>query len=110
MEFQIQNIEQMIYLIRGQKVMMDSDLARLYGVETRRLNEQVRRNIDRFPEDFMFQLTSAEHESLKSQIATSKPGRGGKQKQPLVFTENGLSRMSRVHSRLGYERDLWYIS
>jgi hypothetical protein len=60
-----------IYLIRDYKVMLDSDLSELYGVETRRLNEQVKRNIDRFPEDFMFQLTDIEFENLKSQIATS---------------------------------------
>jgi hypothetical protein len=86
----------MIYVIRNQKVMLDSDLAKLYGIETKRLNEQVRRNLDRFPKDFMFQLSSEEHLSLKSQIATSKVGRGGKQKQPLVFTENGVAMLSSV--------------
>ncbi len=65
------SVEKLIHVIRGQQVMMDSDLARLYGVETRRLNEQVKRNIDRFPEDFMFQLTRQEAENLMSQIATS---------------------------------------
>jgi hypothetical protein len=63
-----------IYLIRNEKVMLDSDLAQLYGVETKRLNEQVKRNIDRFPGDFMFQLTETEFENLKSQIATSSWG------------------------------------
>ncbi|MFH1487294.1 MAG: ORF6N domain-containing protein [Pseudomonadota bacterium] len=63
-----------ILVIRGQKVILDSDLAALYGVETKRLNEQVRRNIDKFPEDFMFQLTKEEFENLKSQIATSSSG------------------------------------
>jgi ORF6N domain len=92
----IQNIEEMIYLIRGQKVMFDSDLARLYEVETRRLNEQVKRNLDRFPCDFMFQLTKEEYESLMSQIATSKKGRGGRQKLPMVFTENGVAMLSGV--------------
>ncbi len=76
--------------------MLDSDLAKLYGVETKRLNEQVRRNLDRFPKDFMFQLTAQEYEFLKSQFATSKAGRGGKQKQPLVFTENGVAMLSSV--------------
>jgi len=94
--FKIQNIEEMIYLIRGQKVMLDSDLAKLYGVETKALNRQVRRNIVRFPEDFMFQLTKEEYESLKCQNGTSKVGRGGKQKQPLVFTENGVAMLSSV--------------
>ena len=89
-------IEKMIYVIRGQKVMLDKDLASLYGVETRRLNEQVKRNIDRFPTDFMFQLSKEEYDFLKSQIATSKTGRGGKQKLPMVFTENGLAMLSGV--------------
>ena len=66
-------IESKIYSIRGQRVMLDSDLAELYDVETRRLNEQVKRNIERFPASFMFQLTYAEEENLKSQFATSKP-------------------------------------
>lgn len=98
MPFPIEQIHNMIYFIRGQRVMLDSDLARLYGVETRRLNEQVRRNSDRFPEDFMFQLTAGEHQFLKSQFATSKSGSGGKQKQPLVFTENGVAMLSTVLS------------
>lgn len=89
-------IQGLIYLIRGQRVMLDSDLADLYGVETRRLNEQVRRNIDRFPDDFMFQLSKEEYDILKSQIATSKVGRGGKQKLPMVFSENGLAMLSGV--------------
>ncbi len=96
MEFQIEKIEAMIYTIRGHKVMLDSDLAKLYGVETKRLNEQVRRNLDRFPLDFMLQLTSDEFEFLKSQIATSKTGSGGKQKLPLVFTENGVAMLSGI--------------
>lgn len=96
MQFPIEKIEAMIYNIRGHRVMLDSDLAKLYGVETKRLNEQVRRNSDRFPLDFMFRLTSEEFEVLKSQIATSKTGSGGKQKQPLVFTENGVAMLSGV--------------
>ena len=86
----------MIYLIRGQKVMLDSDLAKLYGVETKVLNQAVKRNIKRFPEDFLFRLTKDEYEVLKSQIVTSKEGRGGKQKQPLVFTENGVAMLSGI--------------
>ena len=85
-----------IYEIRGHKVMLDSDLAELYGVETKRLNEQVRRNLERFPEDFMFQLTENEWESLRSQIATSKTGRGGRTYQPNVFTEHGVLMLSSV--------------
>jgi hypothetical protein len=84
-----ERIAQAIVLIRGQKVMLDEDLAALYGVQTRRLNEQVRRNLDRFPDDFMFQLTDEEYAALISQIATSKPGRGGRRKLPLAFTEHG---------------------
>ena len=83
-----------IYLIRGEKVMMDSDLADLYGVETRRLNEQIKRNIERFPEDFMFQLTEPEFENLKSQIATSSWG--GRRKLPYAFTEHGVLMLSSV--------------
>lgn len=96
MDFPIENIEAMIYSIRGNRVMLDSDLAKLYGVETKRLNEQVRRNSDRFPPDFMFKLSSEEFEVLKSHFATSKTGSGGKQKQPLVFTENGVAMLSGV--------------
>jgi ORF6N domain len=83
-----------IYLIRENKVMLDEDLAELYGVETRRLNEQVRRNIARFPEDFMFQLTIAEYENLISQFATSNWG--GRRKLPFAFTEQGVAMLSGV--------------
>ena len=74
--------------------MLDEDLAELYGVETRRLNEQVKRNIARFPEDFMFQLTNEEYENLKSQIATSNWG--GRRKLPYAFTEQGVAMLSGV--------------
>lgn len=83
-----------IYYIREQKVMLDSDLADLYGIDTRRLNEQVNRNIDRFPEDFMFRLNDNEFQVLMSQIATSK--RGGRRKLPYVFTEHGVLMLSSV--------------
>ena len=79
------SILRFIIVIRGEKVILDSDLARLYGVETKRLNEQVRRNIYKFPDDFMFQLTKKEFENLKSQIATSSSGWGGRRKPPLVY-------------------------
>jgi len=85
-----------IYLIRKHKVMLDIDLAELYQVETKRLNEQVKRNADRFPEDFMFQLTDEEWKSLRSQIATSKEGRGGRRYAPLAFTEHGVLMLSSV--------------
>jgi len=83
-----------IYEIRGQKVMLDSDLAELYQVETRRLNEQVKRNASRFPDDFMFQLTAEEWENLKSQNATSSWG--GRRKLPYAFTEHGVLMLSSV--------------
>ena len=91
----VDNIEPLIKIIRGQQVMLDRDLATLYGVETKRLNEQVKRNIQRFPEDFMFQLTK--DECLRSQIATLNEGRGQHLKyMPYVFTENGVAMLSSV--------------
>ena len=96
-------IESLIHVIRGQQVMLDSDLAQLYGVETRRLNEQVKRNIERFPEDFMFQLTKDEISNLMSQNATSSlksqnviSSWGGSRKLPYAFTENGVAMLSSV--------------
>jgi hypothetical protein len=89
-------IRNLIYHVRGKAVMIDSDLAMLYQVETGRLNEVVRRNIKRFPEDFMFQLTEEEYERLRSQFAISKTGRGGRRYQPLVFTEQGVTMLSCV--------------
>lgn len=83
------SIENTIIIIRGEKVILDSDLAGLYGVETRRLNEQVRRNRRRFPQDFMFQLTQSERDDLKSHFATSRQGWGGRRKLPFAFTEHG---------------------
>ena len=89
-------IERRIYLIRGQKVMIDEDLAELYGVPTKHLNQGVTRNNKRFPEDFMFRLTKEEAESLRSQIVTSKTGRGGRRHLPYVFTEQGVAMLSSV--------------
>jgi hypothetical protein len=91
-----QLIERRIYLIRGQKVMIDADLAELYQVPTKALNQAVRRNLDRFPKDFMFQLTSEEADSLRSQIVTSNEGRGGRRYQPYAFTEHGVAMLSSV--------------
>ena len=82
-----ERITERIFIVRGQKVILDADLADLYGVETRRLNEQVRRNRARFPEDFIFELTAEEFANLMSQFATSSWG--GRRKLPLVFTEHG---------------------
>jgi hypothetical protein len=94
-------IERRIYLIRGQKVMIDSDLAALYQVATGNLNLAVRRNARRFPDDFMFQLTKEEADSLLLQIARAKGGRGGRQTPPYAFTEHGIAMLSSV---LGSER------
>ena len=114
----VQLIERRIYLIRGQKVMLDFDLAELYGVVTSRLNERVTRNLKRFPEDFMFRLTKEEAESLRSQFVTSNPnlrsqiaisrsdlrsqiatsstGHGGRRYRPYAFTEQGVAMLSSV--------------
>jgi len=89
-----QKILNRIYVFRGQKVMIDEDLAQMYGVETRRLNEQVKRNTKRFPKDFMFSLTQKEFENLKSQNATSSWG--GRRKLPNAFTEQGVAMLSSI--------------
>ena len=81
----IEKIEDKIYIFRGQRVMLDSDLAKIYKVETRVLNQAVNRNLTRFPLDFVFQLTREEFDSLISQTVTSKTGRGGRRKLPYVF-------------------------
>ena len=91
-----ERIETRIFLIRGMKVMLDSDLANLYGVSTRRLNEQVKRNLHRFPPDFMFQLSAEETQNLRSQIATSSAGHGGRRYQPYAFTEHGAVMLASV--------------
>ena len=91
-----EEIKARIFKIRGQQVMLDTDLAALYGVPTKYLNQQVRRNLSRFPTDFMFQLTLGEVDSLRLQIATSKTGRGGRRYSPLVFTEHGVAILSSV--------------
>jgi len=92
----VELIARRIYRIRGEKVMLDSDLAELYQVLTKNLNKAVRRNLDRFPEDFMFQLTPAEAESLRFQFGTSKQGRGGRRYEPYAFTEHGVAMLSSV--------------
>ena len=92
----IEDITSKIYEIRRQKVMLDSDLANLYQVESKRLNEQVRRNIERFPGDFMFQISEIEHENLRSQIATSSFEHGGRRYLPYVFTEQGVYMLATV--------------
>lgn len=93
---QLQKIENKIYEFCGIKVMLDFDLAELYEVETKRLKEAVRRNINRFPNDFMFELTQKEYDFLRSQFATSKAGRGGTRYMPFAFTEQGVAMLSSV--------------
>lgn len=100
---ELQHIENLVYVIRNKQVMVDSDLALLYQVETKSLNRAVKRNIKRFPEDFCFQLTVEEYENLKCQIGTSKmmdqeksDGRGGRRTLPYVFTEQGISMLASV--------------
>ncbi|MFA6917649.1 MAG: ORF6N domain-containing protein, partial [Candidatus Gracilibacteria bacterium] len=90
----VQRIYHSIYMIRGQRVMLDEDLAKLYGVKTKVLNQAIRRNKDRFPEGFMFQLSITEFENLKSQIVTSSWG--GRRKRPLVFTEHGTVMLASI--------------
>jgi len=92
----IEQIEKAIYLIRGEKVMLDRDLASLYGVETGMLNRAVKRNLQRFPLDFMFQLTPDEADVLRCQFGISKKGRGGNRYLPYVFTEQGVAMLSSV--------------
>ena len=88
--------ERKILLIRGERVMLDEDLAPLYGVETKLLTRAVRRNLDRFPPDFMFQLTAEEHAALRIQFGTSNAGRGGRRYRPYAFTEHGVAMLSAV--------------
>ena len=103
-------IKQRIFIIRGHRVMVDDDLAELYGVSTGRLNEQVKRNIDRFPADFSFQLNEEEFRSLMSQIAISKIGRGGRRKLPYVFTEHGVAMLSSVlNSKKAIQMNIFVI-
>ena len=92
----VEVIERRIYLVRSQKVMIDSDLAELYQVPTKSLNLAVRRNSMRFPEDFMFQLSQEEADSLRFQTETSKTGRGGRRYLPYAFTEQGIAMLSSV--------------
>jgi phage regulator Rha-like protein len=97
LELSHQELAKRIYFIRGHRVMLDSDLAELYQVEAKALNKAVRRNLDRFPDDFMFQLTDEEFQSLRSQTGTLKTGRGQHRKYlPLVFTEQGVTMLASV--------------
>src|SRR5436309_11171815 len=109
-----ENLAQLVFFLRGEKVMFDADLARLYGVTTKALNQAVARNKNRFPEDFAFRLTRSEFDALRSRIATSSPGqdrlrsqivtsnngRGGRRYRPYAFTEQGVAMLSRVCSEV----------
>ena len=105
------DIVEKIYIIRGQKIMLDRDLAEMYGVQTSRLNEAVKRNKTRFPNDFMFHLNPEESEVLISQIAISKKeGRGGTRKLPFAFTEQGVAQLSSVlHSETAIQVNIQII-
>jgi phage regulator Rha-like protein len=93
-----------ILFLRGQRVVLDEDLAAVFGVPTKRLNEQIRRNLERFPEDFLFQLSDQEVSDLRSQIATSKAGRGGRRYKPYAFTEHGAVMVANVlNSRIAIQ-------
>jgi len=101
----VPTIEKRIFVVRDRQVMLDEDLADLYGVETKRLVQQVKRNLKRFPGDFMLQLSKSEAEALRSQIATSNASRGGRRYAPFVFTEQGVAMLSRSPQRSGHRRE-----
>ena len=112
-EYEIEDIKKKIYTIRGKQVMLDSDIAKLYDVETKQLNQAVKRNQNRFPEQFCFQLTEEEYESLRSQFVTLKiQGRGQHRKYlPYVFTEQGVAMLSAVlHSSKAVEVSIKIIN
>jgi hypothetical protein len=90
------DVDRKILSLRGERVILDEDLAVLYGVETKLLTRAVRRNAERFPSDFMFQLTAEEHAALRIQFGTSNPGRGGRRYRPYAFTEQGVAMLSSV--------------
>ena len=99
-----------ILVLRNQKVILDADLAELYGVPVKHLNQQVKRNAHRFPTDFVFTLTKAEHESLRSQIVTSNPGRGGRRYLPNAFTEHGAIMAATVlNSKRAIEMSIFVV-
>lgn len=106
----VERIAAVILVLRGQRVLLDTELAALYGVTTQRLNQQVRRNRRRFPADFMFQLNAAEFSALIMQNARSKPGRGGRRKLPLAFTEHGAIMAATVlHSPRAVEMTVYVV-
>jgi len=103
-------VESRILFVRHHRVILDADIAKLYGVPVKRLNEQVKRNQERFPSDFMFQLTEKEHAALRSQIATSKKGRGGRRYPPYAFTEHGAIMAATVlNSKMAVAMSLFVV-
>jgi phage regulator Rha-like protein len=103
-------IKQRIFIIRGHKVMIDTDLAELYEIKTKDFNRSVKRNLERFPNDFMFQLSIEESKSLRFQIGTSKIGRGGRRYLPYVFTEHGVAMLSSVlNSKQAIQMNIFII-
>jgi ORF6N domain len=103
-------IEKQIFLVRGQRVLLDSELAALYGVEVRALNQAVKRSIDRFPADFVFQLNARENEILRSQIVISRDSHGGRRYLPFVFTEHGaIMAASVLNSRRAVEMSIFVV-
>ena len=107
---EVSHIQSLIYVIRGKQVMLDSDLAILYQVETKTFNQAVKRNIERFPENFRFQLKKEEYDSLRSQFVTSKEGRGGRRYLPYVFTEQGIAMLSAVlRSEIAIQVSIWIM-
>jgi ORF6N domain len=106
----VEDITSNIVILRGQRVILDSDLAAIYGVTTGRLNEAAKRNLDRFPQDFMLRLSATEHAALISQIATSKSGRGGRRKLPWAFTEHGAIQAANVlNSKLAVQMGVYVV-
>jgi hypothetical protein len=106
----VAQIEKTIHILRGHRVMLDSDLASLYGVTVKRLNEQVKRNKDRFPSDFIFQLTDQEVTNLRSQFATSRSMWGGRRTPPFAFTEHGAVMLANVlHSKVAVQASIQVV-
>jgi len=109
-KLEVAPIKDRIHTIRGQRIVLDRDLAELYGVTTYRLNEQVKRNRERFPDDFRFQLTNQEVANLRSQIAISKSGRGGQRYLPYGFTEHGAVMVATVlNSKIAVEMSILVV-
>ena len=106
----VPKLDELIREVRGQKIMLDFDLARVYGVETKSLNRAVKRNADRFPRDFMFQISADEWQNLKYQIGTSSSGHGGRRRRPYAFTEHGAIMVANVlNSRRAVQMSVFVV-